>query len=49
MKNRPASQCDHVRVGTIAKVMGVVALTASAVYFARNFKALKRLVEISQM
>lgn len=49
MKNGTASQCEHVRVGTIAKVMGVVALTASAVYFAKNFKALKRLIEISRM
>lgn len=49
MKNGTAPQCDHVRVGTIAKVMGVVALTATAVYLAKNFKALKRLVEISKM
>jgi hypothetical protein len=49
MKNRTAPQCDHVRVSTIAKVVGVAAVTASAVAFAVHFKALKRLVEISRM
>jgi hypothetical protein len=49
MKNRTVQQCDHVRVSTIAKVIGVVAVAASAVAFATHFKALKRLVEISRM
>jgi hypothetical protein len=49
MRKRPASQCGHVRVGSIAQVIGVVAIAASAVAFVTHFRALKRLIEISQI
>jgi len=49
MKNRPATQSEHLPVIIIGTIVGGVALALSAVGVFKNAKAIKRLLEIRRM